>query len=562
MKGASSITRKSVANLKPAILTGLSLPWETWGRLRRELIWTLGAIRAKGIMTRFGFSCGQTEAFENLSSDTLLNDFGRIQMTESVGPSEPCVYTLTDCEEALEHLRFFGPKADMPQCWFLAGYLTGRESHLRGEPVYFIETHCLAKNDSSCRFIGKSRAAWMKDEMVDLRAFEEDNMRIELENTQEQLRLTKDRYQNLFEQSSSAIFIINPHTGVHLNANLAAAELTGYSQEELLGMTIFDLCHPEEHHRLMADMKSLTTGGRSGDREISLVRKDGLIRIIAHASKILSYGGEHVIQSVMRDVTDLKISTQKEKDLQNQLLRSERLSSIGRLAAGVAHELKNPLGAIRNAIYYVRNALKDNSILETDPRIKMILKLAEDEIDASVVIIGELLDFSRVVQLVPRRTLINDLLEKLPNIVLIPENVQLEWDLDLTLPAAIVDSDRLNQVFCNILTNACQAMPLGGNLKIKTGFVVETAGEEGVSEELIVISFKDTGSGIDPLHLSKIFEPLFTTKARGTGLGLAISRNIIEKHGGVILVTSQLGKGTSFTIKLPLQPPSDKEATS
>jgi signal transduction histidine kinase len=248
--------------------------------------------------------------------------------------------------------------------------------------------------------------------------------------------------------------------------------------------------------------------------------------------------------------------------LQNQLLRSERLSSIGRLAAGVAHELKNPLGAIRNAIYYIRTALKDSPVLETDPHLKMILKLAEGEIDASVVIIGELLDFSRVVQLTPRRTSINELMEKLPNIISIPENVELVWDLDVTLPTATVDPDRLNQVFCNVAGNAIQAMPKGGKLKFKTGFVVETAGEEGVSQEMIVVTIEDTGTGIEPVHLPKIFEPLFTTKARGTGLGLAISRNIVEKHGGVILVTSHVGKGTSFTIKLPLQPPANKEAAS
>jgi len=422
--------------------------------------------------------------------------------------------------------------------------------------VYFLETTCAARGEEACRFEGRSRDAWLADD-ADLSFYDEENLNVELANVREQLRLTKDRYQNLFEQSGVAIFIVDPDTGVCLNANVAAEELTGYRREDLIRMNLFDLCHPQAHHEIMADMKLLASGGRTSDREVSVIRKDGLIRIIAQSSKMLTYGGQRVVQTIMRDVTDLKISGQKEKDLQHQLMRSERLSSIGRLAAGVAHELKNPLGAIRNAVYYVRNALGTNPILDTDPHLKDILKLAEAEVDAAVVIIGELLDFSRVVQIVPRRTSINEMLEKLPSIVLVPENVELVWDLDLTLPSAAVDPDRLNQVFCNLVNNAVQAMPQGGKLTIRSYFIVEAAGEEVNGRDMIGVEFEDTGMGIEPLHLSKVFEPLFTTKARGTGLGLAISRNIVEKHGGVILVRSHVGKGTSFTVKLPVKPPED-----
>jgi PAS domain S-box-containing protein len=95
--------------------------------------------------------------------------------------------------------------------------------------------------------------------------------------------------QNLFEQSSLAIFIIDPQSGVHMNVNQAGAELTGYAKDQLMRMTIFDLCHPQEQHRLMNDMKALMNGARLGDREVSIVRRDSLIRIIAHTSKDLIY---------------------------------------------------------------------------------------------------------------------------------------------------------------------------------------------------------------------------------------------------------------------------------
>lgn len=532
----------------------INLPSEAIGRLRREIIWTLGDHRAHSVLARMGVSWGQADAFRGDDRPNVLETMGRVTRAVSANPDH-LIFESAQSMEAREHLRFFRADGGTTQCWMLSGYLTGLVSHAAGRPVYFLETSCAAKNDPCCRFEGRSRDGWLADD-ADLSFYDEENVNIELAGVREQLRLTKDRYQNLFEQSGAAIFIVDPDTGVCLNANLAAQELTGYPREDLVRMNLFDLCHPQEHHEIISDMKSLANGARTADREVSIIRKDGLIRIIGQSSKMLTYGGQRVVQTIMRDVTDLKLSNQKERDLQHQLTRSERLSSIGRLAASVAHELKNPLGAIRNAIYYIRNALGNNPILETDPHLRDIMKLAEGEVDSAVVIIGELLDFSRVVQLVPRRTSINEVLERLPNIVLIPENVELIWDLDLTLPSAIVDPDRLNQVFCNLANNAVQAMPQGGKLTIRSHFIVEAAGDDD-GRDMIGVEIEDSGVGIEPHHLSKVFEPLFTTKARGTGLGLAISRNIVEKHGGVILVRSQIGKGTSFTVKLPVKPPED-----
>lgn len=530
---------------------------DSLARFRRELVWTVGEKRALGLVTRFGLSCGQKDALLGNGSGSLLKNFGELKKMPNTTGADEHHFELLGSQEAQTYVHYFGAQSAAAQCGTVSGYLTGLISYQVDRPVYFLETHCLAKGDSRCLFLGKTREQWLNSD-VDLSAYDEDNMAFELSAAVHQLQITKDRYQNLFEQSLSPIFIIDSITGVYLNANLSAEELTGFSREELLKMNVFDLCHPQEHQKIMEEMKSLTRGGRGMDREISIVRKDGLIRVIAQSNKILSYGGQRVIQSVLRDISDLKMSEQKEKDLQRQLLRSERLSTIGRLAASVAHELKNPLGAIRNAIYYVRNALIDNPVLEKDPNLKEILKLAEEEVDSSVIIIGELLDFSRVVQLNPRLTQINEMLDKLGFIVPVPDNVEVFYDLDLTLPRAHVDPERLNQVFVNMVSNAFQALPKGGLLKISTRLVVQSA-ENGSTEKMIEINFEDNGTGIEPLHLAKIFEPLFTTKAQGTGLGLAISNNIVEKHGGVILVKSQVGKGTCFTIKLPLQPPRDNE---
>jgi PAS domain S-box-containing protein len=528
------------------------------GRLKQELTGSLGPARAHGILVRSGYSAGQSDGLAETAQQAFKTEPAFIASKRSDG-TERFVLDVTDSPEALGAAAWENLPSSSPQCPLLEGYLTGLMSRLHGGTLLFIETHCRAQSAATCRFEGRTPEGWGPSAGRLLALYREENMAAELSETREQLKLTKDRYQNLFEQSSVPIFIADPETGAYLDANVAAEELTGYSQSRLLEMTVFDLSRPADHQTLAIHMKALASGGVVEDAEIGLPRAAGGERMVLLSSKILSYGGRKVVQSIMRDVTDLKFAEIKEKDLQRQLVRSERLSSIGRLAASVAHELKNPLGAIRNAIYYVRNAIQPSPLLETDPHLKEILKLVEEEIDSAVTIIGELLDFSRVVQIVPRKTNVNELMEKIPNVIHIPPTVSLIWDLDPTLPSASVDPARLSQVFSNIVANAVQAMPQGGTLTLRTRMEMQARNDDSGAAPTLAVSIDDTGVGINPAQLPKIFEPLFTTKARGTGLGLAISNNIVEKHGGVIQVASQVGKGTSFTVKLPLQAPPDTE---
>ncbi|OVE75269.1 hypothetical protein BVX98_07965 [bacterium F11] len=571
MRLASKISSRSGSDFEFEILCGsdenksnlaTDMVWErdALGRLRRELVWTIGEDRMHSMMSRLGFSSGQSDWIKKgMTNPSIPKNLGNLKGLGSTVDQYEFIYEVTNSCEALEHTRFFQPPIELPQCWLLAGYLTGFISAKLNKSIYFFEVQCVARQDSCCRFIGKERETWGQDQRRNFRMYQEDNLRMELEETKEQLKLTKDRYQNLFEQSSVPIFIIDPETGRHLDGNLSAEELTGYSHEELLARNMFDLRPTEEHSTIAHNLKILSSDESIKNQEMVLLKKDGTHLIVSQSSKILFLGGQKVIQTIMRDITDLKESEQKERDLHKQLLRSERLSGIGRLAASVAHELKNPLGAIRNAIYYIREALRGSQIVESDPQLKNIIQLVEDEVDGSVKIIGELLDFSRVIEILPRPTQINDLLEKVSSSITIPENIEVKFDLDMTLPSANVDQDRIKQVFINVINNAVQSMEKGGTLIVKTRLEIQGTGQKGAKGELVTVSFEDTGTGIDSLHLKKIFEPLFTTKARGTGLGLAISNNIIQKHGGVIHVTSKKGRGTCFTIQLPLNPPKSKE---
>jgi len=527
----------------------LKIKPEELGRLKREIFWMIGENRSRAFFTRWGYSCGQGEALEmSATVDKAIGQF------ESYSKNGEELGFETVCSPEAEAAFWLGETTfKTNQCDFLAGYLTGFMSARAGEPIIFVETKCRSNHNPSCEFLGKKLSA-ASDELRESEAlYAEDNLEAELNDALFQLKQTKDRYQNLFEYSNVPIFIVDPESGGFLNMNIAATELTGYSKVELLGMNVFDLCPPEFHPLIVELMKKLVAEGKAEDKEASITKKDGSLIHVSQSSKVLSYGGRQVIQAALRDITDLKISELKEKELQDQLSKSERLSSIGRLAANVAHELKNPLGAIRNALYYIKTSLQESPLVEADPHLKEILNLAEGEVDTSVTIIGELLDFSRAVHLAPRKTQINEIVLNLPNILRYPDNVKAEMDLDQNLPIAIVDPDRLKQVFCNLANNGIQAMPHGGTLKITTSLEVDASSKDGRETRLIHVGFEDTGVGIDPAHLTKIFEPLFTTKAQGTGLGLAICNNIIEKHGGTISVVSQKGKGSRFTVKIPLE---------
>jgi PAS domain S-box-containing protein len=224
------------------------------------------------------------------------------------------------------------------------------------------------------------------------------------------------------------------------------------------------------------------------------------------------------------------------QDAQEELQRAEKLSMLGQLAGGVGHELRNPLAVISNAVYYLQTTLSG-----ADDTTKEYLQLIASEVRNSERIVSDLLDFSRTSpaqrEKVQIRQLVDELLERLPP----PENVTVIADLPPDLPHILVDPRQIAQVLANIFTNACQAMPEGGQLII--------AGEESAGN--LCLSITDTGCGISAAAMERLFEPLFTTKPRGIGLGLPISKMLVEANHVEMEVESEEGKGTTFTLILP-----------
>jgi signal transduction histidine kinase len=238
--------------------------------------------------------------------------------------------------------------------------------------------------------------------------------------------------------------------------------------------------------------------------------------------------------------------TRELKDAQEELIRKEKLATLGELAGGVAHELRNPLGVLSNAVYFLNIILTD-----ADDKTKEYLDILSTEVRKSERIVTDLLGFSRTrltegteqEEVAVSTLVIRVLAEQSP-----PEQVEASTQFDSDLPPVWVNPQQIGQVLTNLVTNAYQAMPDGGKLSIGAT----------VQEDEVVISVRDTGCGIPPENLDKLFEPLFTTKAKGIGLGLAVSRNLLQANGGHIEVESNEGEGTIFSVTLPTQLTDDK----
>lgn len=234
----------------------------------------------------------------------------------------------------------------------------------------------------------------------------------------------------------------------------------------------------------------------------------------------------------------------KRKQIEEELRRIEKLAVLGKLAGGVAHELRNPLGSIKNAVFLLNMIFK-----ESTGEVKESLEIIQDEVVASEEIITSLLDFAHPKPLLIENVVISDVVQSSQKNITVPEKVVIVNNLNKKIPSIVADSKQLTLVFRNIISNAIQAMPEGGQLVINAKIQ---------KKKWFVISFSDSGVGIPEENLGRLFEPLFTTKAKGIGLGLAVSKALIEGHGGSIEVDSRVEKGSTFTVKLPINGKKDK----
>jgi signal transduction histidine kinase len=246
-----------------------------------------------------------------------------------------------------------------------------------------------------------------------------------------------------------------------------------------------------------------------------------------------------IIESVNMLAEELRASDAELKVANERLVRSEKLVLLGQLCGGVAHELRNPLGALKNAAYFLNMAL-DSS----DPEIKETLEIISKEVNTSERIIGNLLDFARPRASSQTKIDLSALMQEVLAGIAVPDKIKVVPLLDEQLPRMLADSGQLGQAFSNLIINAIQAMD-----DVERGRLVVQTEEELPGR--VCVSISDSGVGIPADQLRTIFEPLFTTKAKGIGLGLAVARSMIDRHKGDIEVTSSPGEGTTFKVTLP-----------
>ena len=349
------------------------------------------------------------------------------------------------------------------------------------------------------------------------------------QRTKELLELEK-KYETVVENANDGIAIFQD--GVFVFVNKPLTEMTGYSMEEYIGKPM--LQHVPEPYRSrirrLIQRASKKKPKRLGPFIIKILTKDKRELFVEVNSTLIEYKGKPAILTIMRDVTE-------RQRMQKELENAHRLAVIGELAASIGHDLRNPLTGISGAVYYMKMKLADRM----DDKTREMFEIIERDIKYANKIINDLLDFSRTINLQPSKVNIKTLIKETLAEIILPENIML-IDATKNSHEITADANQLKRVFCNIILNAVQAMPKGGVLKISSK----------KHRNLVKVSFHDTGVGISEENLNKIFKPLFTTKAKGIGLGLAICKRIVEAHGGRITVKSKVGKGTCFTVILPI----------
>jgi signal transduction histidine kinase len=264
---------------------------------------------------------------------------------------------------------------------------------------------------------------------------------------------------------------------------------------------------------------------------------------------VLQRRRDYAMALVRERTLELSRSLEELEDTQGRLVLQERLAALGRVAAAVGHELRNPLGVLTNSLFLVRSRVDRSEGLpaEDAERIGRNLDTAEREIGAAVVIVESLLDFARERPPSTEPVDLDDLVQESLSVAPPPAGIDVVREGLAGLPPLIADRGQLRQVLLNLITNAYEAMDEQGVLTIEA-----TANGDGIE-----IRVSDTGPGMDEETAARVFEPFFTQKAKGIGLGLAVSRRIVEAHGGSISGAGAPGGGATFTLTMPMAPAMD-----
>lgn len=353
-----------------------------------------------------------------------------------------------------------------------------------------------------------------------------------LEERAIQLVNIQDYMQAILRSITSGVITVGPDGSV-ATVNVAAERMIGLPEAEMVPRRIGTLFRDDggideslmrflqgQTPKMVADIEAVTLDGRTLHAKVAMARMRDV--------------GGRVFGAVvtLEDVSEVRALT-------DQLIRADRLAAMGELTAGVAHEVRNPLGIIRASVQLVEDSNGDPA------RVKEATRVIKQEIDRLDKVIKALLDFGRPSAPTLRQTNVEDVVN---DVVLFTRqfagqaNVEIETSYSAADPTVMADADQLKQVFVNLVSNAVQAMEDGG------GVIRVRVWDD---DSFVLVSVADTGPGMAPEVLEKVFDPFYSTRDGGTGLGLTIVHRIIDQHGGRVEVESAPGQGTTFTVALP-----------
>jgi two-component system, cell cycle sensor histidine kinase and response regulator CckA len=369
----------------------------------------------------------------------------------------------------------------------------------------------------------------------------------EQKNAEKALRESEEKYRSIVEESHFGVYVIQD--GRFKFVNKRFCEIHGYEYDEIVNKLLpEELISPEDLSLVAATMRKISRGDdKSSQLNFSIRHKSGELRSIkAFGTKIL-YKGRPAI-------TGTVIDTSKERVLEGQLIQSQKMETVGRLAGGIAHDFNNILGIILGN----SQLAKMNLAAESDTRIYEYLTTIEGATARAADFVKQLLAFSRQQVLDLKVVDLNDIAVSFEKMVrrAIGEHIEIRIISRPELPRIKADIAQINQILLNLVINARDAMPNGGKLSIDITTVNITnqyykSNADASPGCYVVLSVTDTGIGMHKDMVNKIFEPFFTTKKSGSGLGLSVVFGLVKQHGGFVNVYSELGVGTTFKVYFP-----------
>ncbi len=429
--------------------------------------------------------------------------------------------------------------------FFLTGNMIGMFANYSMESMArrnYIQTHFLEAEKGKVDILNREL-----ESRVDKRTEQLSEANEDLQQEMAERREAEEKFRSLFERSKDAVFISTP-AGSFIDMNPAGIEMLGYdSKAELLKIDLVQDVYVDpaarQRYRDLIDRD-----GHVKDLEFNIRKRDGTqITVMETATAVRDAAGEIIYyQGILRDVTE-------KLELQRQLIQSQKMESLGTLAGGIAHDLNNVLTPITLSIHLLRDKLTDGQSVQ-------LLEIMASNASRGADIVKQVLTFARrtETEFTPLRP--EQLITELQNIIehTFPKDIELDISVEDDLPLINGNSTQLHQVLLNLCINARDALPQGGHITIDASQVLVEPSSLIARRPLkpgpyVRIYVADDGVGI-PAHITdRIFEPFFTTKGvgEGTGLGLSVIHSIVESHHGIINVTSEVGKGSRFSVYLP-----------